>query len=370
MGNTIQCFYPLLRAGLWEHSVRLLPYEPVDLEALFELAEQQSVVGLIAAGLEHVKDRKVTKPEAIPFLKMVYSLENRNAAMNAFIESLVQKIQKAGIYSLLVKGQGIAQCYVKPNWRSSGDIDLLLDEGNYEKAKSFFRKEVEITAPEGIFSKHLGMRIDSWSVELHGTLRCGLSRRIDKELDFIQDETFTKGQVRSWRNGETDIFLPEQNNDAIFIFTHFLKHFYKGGVGLRQICDWCRLLWTYRDTIDRELLERRLRVMGLVSEWKAFAAFAVDYLGMPVEAMPLYSADEKWSSKAQRIRSFIMKVGNFGKNRDMSYYGKYPYLVRKTISFGRRCGDMCRHALIFPLDSVKFFPSIVFNGVRSVMRGE
>lgn len=337
---------------------------------LYELADEQSVVGLIAAGLEHVDDRKVTKPEALPFLKKVYSLENRNAAMNAFIESIVTEMRNAGIYSLLVKGQGIAQCYEKPNWRSSGDIDLFLDEDNYIKAKSLFFKELDITSPEGVYSKHLGMRIDSWNVELHGTLRTGLSRKIDKELDSIQDDTFIKEQDRSWRDGETDIFLPEQNNDAIFVFTHILKHFYKGGIGLRQICDWCRLLWTFRNTIDRDLLERRLKVMGLVSEWKAFAAFAVDYLGMPVEAMPLYSSDSTWSRKAHRIGIFIMKVGNFGKNRDMSYFQKYPYLVRKTISFGRRFGDLCRHASIFPLDSIRFFPSIVINGVRSVVKGE
>mgnify|MGYP007016824113 CR=1 FL=1 len=35
--------------------------------------------------------------------------------------------------------------------------------------------------------------------------------------------------------------------------------------------------------------------MGLMSEWKAFGAYAVEFLGMPVEALPLYSADAKWN---------------------------------------------------------------------------
>ena len=82
------------------------------------------------------------------------------------------------------------------------------------------------------------------------------------------------------------------NNDILLIFTHFLKHFYKGGIGLRQICDWCRLLWTYRDSIDVALLEQRLRKMGLMSEWKAFAALAVEYLGMPAES-PIYDSSKR-----------------------------------------------------------------------------
>ena len=42
----------------------MLPYEPLDYDSLYELAEEQAIVGLIGAGLEHVEDRKVKKPEA------------------------------------------------------------------------------------------------------------------------------------------------------------------------------------------------------------------------------------------------------------------------------------------------------------------
>ena len=370
MKKNQDAFFALLRAGLWEQGVRLLPYEPLDFDALYKMADDQSVVGLLAAGLEHVEDRKVTKPEALAFLKKVFSLESRNSSMNAFIEKKILEMRWHGIYALLVKGQGIAQCYERPQWRSSGDIDFFLDDKNYEKAKSFFSKEIATSEPEGVYSKHIGMTINSWTVELHGTLRCGLSSRVDRVIDSIQYDTFWNGNVRGWRNGDTDVFLPSADNDVLLVFTHILKHFYKGGIGLRQVCDWCRLLWTYRDRIDGKLLENRLREMGLVSEWKAFAALAVDSLGMPVNAMPLYDSGCRWSRKASRIQSFILEVGNFGQNRDMSYFEKYPYVIRKVISFGRRCGDLCRHFRIFPLDSIRFFPSIVFQGVTSAVRGE
>ena len=142
------------------------------------------------------------------------------------------------------------------------------------------------------------------------------------------------------------------------------------GIGLRQICDWCRLLWTYRDTLDIQKLEGRIQRAGIMSEWKAFGAFAVEYLGMESIAMPMYDAAPKWKRKAKRIKDFIMMSGNFGHNRDQSYYQKYPYLVRKCISFGRRVGDLFSHARIFPLDSLCFLPRLLINGVRSAARGE
>lgn len=109
--------------------------------------------------------------------------------------------------------------------------------------------------------------------------------------------------------------------------------------------------------------------MSLITEWKAFGAFAVDYLDMPAEAMPFYSSSKKWKRKADRICEFVMAVGNMGHNRDKSHLDK-SYLVRKMYSFGRRCGDLMRHARIFPLDSLRFLPPIMINGVKSAIRGE
>lgn len=110
--------------------------------------------------------------------------------------------------------------------------------------------------------------------------------------------------------------------------------------------------------------------MGLMTEWKAFSAFAVDFLGMPSEAMPMYSPDKKWKRKAEKLCAFILEVGNMGHNRDMSYFQKHPYLIRKVISLVRRCIDVIKHVRIFPLDSLRFFPYIIYNGLRSVVKGE
>ena len=109
--------------------------------------------------------------------------------------------------------------------------------------------------------------------------------------------------------------------------------------------------------------------MRLTTEWRAFGAFAVKYLGMPENAMPFYLSGQKWERKADKICSFILEVGNFGHNRDNSYYGSSSFMVRKTKSFGRRCGDLWRHSRIFPLDSIRFFPNIVIYGLRSAANG-
>ena len=360
-------FFALLRAGLWQKEVRILPFEGMDFAKVYKIARDQSVVGIVAAGLEYITDKKPEKREVVPFISRTLKTEERNTAMNRFICSLLKKLQGADVYTLLVKGQGIAQCYERPLWRSCGDVDLLLDEENLEKAKAFLLPyATNVKSENASFECCIG----PWKLELHGNLHSRLSSRMDNLIDEVQNDTIAGGNVRVWKNGDTDVYLPGVDNDVIFIFTHFLKHFYKGGLGLRQICDWCRLLWTYRGQINVDQLSARIQEMRLKSEWKAFAAYAVDYLGMPAEAMPLYDASFRWSRKARHINRFILKVGNFGHNRDMSYFEKYPYIIRKIISLGQRLGDVCRHALIFPLDSMRFLPSILFNGLQAAARGE
>ncbi len=215
----------------------------------------------------------------------------------------------------------------------------------------------------------LAIHIDEWVVELHGRLYSGLSSKVERELDKVYEDTFYGGAVRSWDNNGVQVFLLKVENDVFYVFTHILQHFFKEGLGLRQVCDWCRLLWTYRDSLDYALLELRVRRAGLMTLWRAFGAFAVEYLGMPIEAMPFYSSEEKWKREAEKICAYILEVGNMGHNRDKRYM-KYPYLVRKCFSASRRIGDLITHARICPLDSVRFSFAIMKNGLKSAIKGE
>lgn len=343
MDNNAEAFLSLLRAGLWETETRLAPYGNIIFSTVLEMAEVQGVVGLVAAGIEHIMDGRPAKKDVLPFIGRVTQVEHRNKAMNDFIGVLVDKMQKAGVYTVLVKGQGVAQCYERPLWRPSGDVDFLLDAENYRKAKAYLLPLSAGNKSEERYSQHLGINIDSWYVEIHGTLRSGLSARVDRMIDAVQTEVFREGKVRTWKNDETEVFLPAPDHDVFLVFTHFIKHLYKEGVSLRQVCDWCRLLWTYRSELDVALQERWLNQAGLMEEWQAFGVMAVEYLGMPAEAMPLYGAENlgsgsKLSRKAKRLLSFILAGGGQHK-------------VRDTFALAK----------IFPRNTVKFLPSIFLN---------
>lgn len=367
--NNIQAFFALVKAGLWEKETQLLQYKNIDYSSILKLAEEQSVVGLVTAGFEKVEDVKVPKEVVLQFVGRTLQIEQRNQAMNEFVARLIEKLRAQDVYALLVKGQGVAQCYERPMWRSSGDIDLLLSHENYEKAKTYLVPLADRLENEFVIFKHYGMTIKGWEVELHGTLCPRLTNRIDKAVDDVQRDVFYNGNVRSWMNGNVQIFIPGPNEDVIFQITHILKHFYQGGIGLRQICDLCRFLWTFREKMDKKQLEGRLRSMGIMTEWKAFCSFAVDYLGMPIEVTPFYSSDKCWKKKAKKICDFILEVGNFGHNRDHDIQER-PFVVRKTIALWQRTTDCFRHFWIFPKNSLKVWLHVIKTGLVVAASGK
>ncbi len=73
-----------------------------------------------------------------------------------------------------------------------------------------------------------------------------------------------------------------------------------------------------------------------MGEWKAFAALTVDYLGMPMEAIPFY--DSRFKVKGERILKHILKGEPYNKVRD-------TWAIAK----------------IFPWHSFKFAPAIFLN---------
>lgn len=365
--SNTRAFFALVKAGLWEKEDRLSQYGQIDFDEVFRLAEEQSVVGLVTAGIEHVVDVKVPQEIILQFVGTALQLEQQNLAMNEYVAQLIEQLRKEDIYAILVKGQGIAQCYERPNWRTCGDVDLLLDDDNYEKAKNVLIPLASSIDEEPGKRKHLALTIDNWVVELHGTLRTRLWERLERTMDDVQGDIFYNGHVRSWMNGRTQVFLPRADEDVVFVFAHILQHFFIEGIGLRQICDWCRLLYTYRDEIDRKLLEQRLRSGRMIGKWKVFATFAVEYLGMPTDAMPFYSNSWCLKRKAMRVMTLVMDTGNFGQGKDNSYKEKYSKGIRYCISFGKYTKDGFRRFCLFPPEALLMWWKLMLQGLKRVL---
>ena len=78
-----------------------------------------------------------------------------------------------------------------------------------------------------------------------------------------------------------------------------------------------------------------------MEEWNTFAALAVEYVGMPREAMPLYEFQDS-SFKFQRKAERLLKIILGGRS-------------------GSKITDTWEIAKVFPLNTVKFLPGIFWH---------
>ena len=380
MDNNHKIFFELLKTGLFSvhgEGTMIIDsfFKNVDWGKVYQLAQEQSVQGLVLIGIEELRDKglelNVPKVLLLQWIGEVQVIEQRNQAMNVFLASLSEKLKAEHIDTLLVvKGQGIAQCYERPLWRASGDVDFILDNENYEKGKNFLSGIAQEVHKENDFDEHFSVMLDGWDVELRGSMRSMLTEKTDAMIDEIQKEAFEQNKHRIWNNSGSEILLPCLDDDVIFVFTHILKHFFHYGIGLRQVCDWCRLVYTYRDLLNYELLESRLRKMGLISEWKVFYNLASRYLSMPDLGSGLMVHDSWLDTKADRVLAFILETGNFGHNRDNSYYNNTNAIVRGMMSLWRHTCDSFKHSFIFPVDSVRIWGRMFCFGIKDALRGD
>jgi len=382
VNNNQQAFFALVRAGLFPvHGERFMVndsfFRNVDWEKVYQLAQEQSLQGLVLQGIEELraKDLELRVPQSLllQWIGEVQMIEQQNKTLNAFISSLAKKFENEDVRGLVVKGQGVAQCYERPFGRVSGDVDLILDEENYQRGKFVLSKMASLEHEENLFDKHYSAEVDGFVVELHGTMRGMLTKKADDFMDALQADLFKNNRFREWNNDGTVVKLPCPDDDVLFVFTHILKHFFNYGIGLRQVCDWCRLVYTYQDSLNYGSLESRLCKMGLMTEWKVFGVLAVEYLGYPKGSMPFLESSsvqefKKFKKKADRGLAFILETGNFGHNRDNSYYNNTNVIVRGVISLWRHTCDSVKHSFIFPVDSIKIWCRVFINGIGDAVK--
>ena len=362
-------FFALLRSVLWNEVPERLPFAGgADWEALHDLAYRQTVTPLVTDGINRLpKELLPAEPERLdPFLGDLMATANRNRVLDAFIPKLFDAL--AGIPVVLVKGQSLALDYPDPERRQPGDIDLLLLPSSYETAKDILLPKATKVLDEEKEIWHQGMRFRSVEVEIHGSISTLMSRKLDRKLAALLGEQFDGRPFPAVSIGGAEIPVPDAEFNAVYIFVHFLQHYWSGGVGLRQLVDWMTFVTVHKRDIHPVVLEVRLKDLGLLRLWKVFTGFAQEYLGCPVEKLPLAAAPDP--GKNARIWRYIRRCGNFGKNVDRSR-GEESYLVRKVHSLWRLVvADRLRHFRVFPQESVRFFLGAFGYGLQRLAKGE
>lgn len=338
MATSQQQFIELLRAGLWgEKADEGLFRGGVDWKEVLKIARQQTVQGVVCDSIETLP-QELWPPKDVLHRLMMDRTKNvqMHGLLNSIVREVVEELDSRNVPSLLLKGQGVAQNYRRPESRSCGDIDLYVGMDNFHKAGEIIgRMTGEEAGPES--DHHIQLHFKGVEIELHKKADYMPGIRMNRDLQAWTveslDNNFSNNTLPVWDNAGTAVRLAPATFDAFFILHHAVRHMTVGGIGFRQLCDWTMYLHKHHAEIDIAMLQEKLERFRMKAVWQEFGLIAVNILGLPPAELPLAPAHMD-STKTDKILRQIFISGNFGhadgKRKDNS---KTTYIKRKWRSF-------------------------------------
>lgn len=313
-----EILFQMLASALWRRPLDSFELPSGAYKGLMELADKQTVTGLLCQSLMS-NNVRLQKLEAVKTFAALRDIQGMNERLNAELVSLCRLLTERNIRFIVVKGATLGALYPEASSRMPGDIDFYCDPDNFEKAKAAISEawKVEYEADEA-GEQHLSFMHNSILFELHYLLLEFASPRLQTVFNrMIAD---SKECHRKVDGVHVPILSPEA--ELIYTYLHLYHHFIELGVGLRQICDLAVLLSRQYDSGE---VRRLLDELDITRGFSAFEAICVDRLGLDESLVPV-PISQKDRKRTEGILSLVFEGGNFGQ-----YAQKYA--VRSGVSY-------------------------------------
>lgn len=367
-------FMELLRAGLWgkEADTTLFDTHHADWTAIYRLAQQQTVTGIVFDGMQSLPSAlHPNRPLLMQWATQVARIEEANEHLNRVAGEIFALYKGVGLTPVLLKGQGIATCYHNPVRRQCGDIDVFTGKQGVNVADEALLQAGGVMIDTTSF-KHSQAEYQDAIIENHYIAGDFNSPSANRKFQQLADHHLCT-QTSSVRLNGAAVAVPGATFNAIFIFTHAFNHFLQGGIGLRHVCDWASTIAVHRNEIDAKAVRDFLRSVNLERASQAFAYVAVQHVGLERSALP-FELSEKAAVWGEELLKEILHTGNFGRYNPTATQRPEGYWAGKWHTFTRtvgRCGKLRTlapsEAFWIPLSMIKRITIVQFKRLQSCL---
>ena len=260
------------------------------------------------------------------YLRLLLITERQQAA----IEQLRQAFQTANIDHMLLKGSRMRKLYPKPELRYMGDADILIRVEQYDRIRPLM---VELGYQKGTETKHeLPWSSSALYLELHKCL-----------IDPIHEDWY-RHYGDGWKLATAvsgSEYAMKTEDEWIFMFIHFAKHFRGAGVGCRYVTD----LWVWRRShpdMDEGYIRRIMEQLQMDKFYNLMLRLIDDWF-----------ADVAGDTVLDTMTRYIFDSGSWGTREEMAVSAVVMDQSRSNHSVGGR-GFVIRRALFPPMDQLRY----------------
>lgn len=215
------------------------------------------------------------------------------------IECLEEKFNLNKIDYMLLKGSVLKYVYPKTDMRTMGDIDILIRTEQYEKISDIMIKLGYSFDAESSHDFEWTSKIAH--VELH------------KSMIPPQDSDFYKYFHSGWERAYKCLdnsysYRISDEDQLVYVFTHFAKHYRSAGIGIRHMLDLWIILKKYPQ-INQNTVFEALESIGLLEFYKNI-----------IYVLEVWFDNKPSTEKSDYITEYIFESGAYGlhKNRIIS----------------------------------------------------
>lgn len=298
----------------------------LDYQKLFDLASQHQISALIYNQIYNFDD----------FSEDIKQRWKRDALkINAFqtrktmkILQVYRQFLKQGLKVLIVKGLVCRSLYPQPDNRQSNDEDLYVRKEEYETVKDILLKNNFTVISENDDVTTFIDPVSGLSIELHTALFSSESKAYGNYQRYF-DQTFDECIVH--RIDGVEVYSLEYTQHLLFLILHFVKHFFHGGVGIRQVVDIVMYSEAYGDKVDWDRLYDILKNLNIYVLIVNLFAMAHDLLEFDYTKIRVPEGIDK--SDYQDLFDDIMDAGIFGQSSSERIHS--ATITLNTISDGK-----------------------------------
>lgn len=225
-----------------------------------------------------------------------------------------------------IKGLASAYYYPEPALRNMGDVDFLVNQPYFEKAKqAVLSAGFQIDHGEDDDDLHIAFKREPLSVwEQHRTVNgmpggeAGvlISREIAKTVETSVTVTLDGATCK----------IPDTLHHGLIMLLHMIAHMTSEGIGLRHLCDWAVFAESLDSSEFAAVFEAKLKSFGLWKFAQIMTLTSEKYLGISKKDWAHgCSAD---GELLEDVISDILSGGNFGK-KDLNRYREIKYISNR-----------------------------------------
>ena len=315
LSEDIHSFFLILQLAVGKHIKNVIHVKENDWQSIYDIATKQSLVGVMMAGIQKLSE--IDNSQKPPFLLLcewigiAEQIKYQNKLMDENSAMLTSKLKNWGYDSCILKGQGVARLYPKPELRQSGDIDIWVNGSRDDVVRVLKEHSIDLSYIDYV-NCHAGFFPDV-EVEVHFRptwfYNPNMNRKVQKWINQNK-----RVQMQN-SDQEVNYNYPTIRFNLVFSLIHIYRHVFQEGIGLRQIMDYYYIL--IHSTIDdRSEAFDTIKTLGL----DKFIA-AVMYIERKV-----FNIDKSFlicepnDKEGKFLLGEILRGGNFGHFDDRNTF--------------------------------------------------